>query len=652
MSLLSSAVWYGFGRFLPNVPVRLWFQQQAWLLGRINSLEPAMQAATEEELHRCGLSLQYRVLSGESPHRLLPEAYALVREAARRAVGLRPYDVQVLGGIAMHYGCVAEMQTGEGKTLAATMPLYLAALAGHGAHLATANDYLAARDAELTRPVYQLLGLSVGVIQSETSRADRRRAYECDITYAAARELGFDFLRDRLLGKGERDPYAVRLPVLACRQRDVAHDDPVQRELHFALVDEADSILIDEARTPLIVSALPGASAVQAEALFRWAAEATRYFRESLDFEHDAQRRELQLTAPGRRKVRELVKPADVSNVPMLDFYQHVERALRVEREFLRDRHYVIRDLEVVIVDEFTGRLAEGRRWRDGIHQALEAKEGLPISIKTSEAARVTVQDFFLRYQQLAGMTGTAASSRRELRRIYELQVRIIPTHRPTRRRALPDRVFANADAKWDAIVREITAMHAAGRPVLVGTRSIDRSEELARRLAAVGIPHAVLNACRHAEEAKVVAQAGRAASVTVATNMAGRGTDIQLANGIAKRGGLHVICSELHESARIDRQLIGRCARQGDPGSYRQFMSLDDEILTLAYGSQKATRLQARYAKQSAVSLSLARTMRKAQARVERQHFRQRRLLLYQEKERKHLQLEMGQDPYLDALE
>lgn len=640
-------------RALPRVPWRLLFRRNSLELCRVNDLEAGLLSATEEQLRRSSLSLRYRALSGEPADRLLPEAYALVREAARRTIGMRPYDVQVLGGIAMHRGCVAEMQTGEGKTLAATMPLFLAALSGQGAHLATANDYLAARDADLLRPVYASLGMSVGVIQTGTNRRERRRAYDCDVTYAAARELGFDFLRDRLLADSSAGAASPRRPRLlgqaAGLSPEPAQRAPVQRELHFALVDEADSILIDEARTPLIVSALPTQSAVRSQSLFRWAAQSTAAFVEGDDFQHEPQHRRLELTAQGRRKVRELDKPAELCDLAMWELYEYVERALLVEREFFRDRHYVVRAGEVVIVDEFTGRLAEGRRWRDGTHQAVEAKEGLDISLKTGEAARVTVQDFFLLYHRLAGMTGTAATSRRELHRIYRLSVCVIPTNRPARRRRLPDRVFLDGEAKWDAIIAEIVETHAAGRPVLVGTRSIDRSEEVSRRLTDAGIAHAVLNAHRHAEEARIVAHAGEISRVTVATNMAGRGTDIQLAPEVAEAGGLHVICTELHESARIDRQLIGRCARQGDPGSYRQFMALDDDILSLGFGPPRAARLRDHYAGRTATQ-GLARLLRKAQRKVERQHFRQRRLLLYHENERRTLQRELGQDPYLDS--
>ncbi len=622
----------------------------ATLLRRIAALEPQLLDSDNDELRRRSLALRYRALSGEPGRRLLPEAYALMRESARRTLNMRHFEVQLLGGIAMHCGAIAEMQTGEGKTLTATLPLYLAGLAGQGAHLATANDYLATRDATLVRPAFELLGLTVGAIETATPRRQRRQAYRCDVTYAASREFGFDFLRDRLLMGRAADRREDLLGRMLGQADDAAILEPVQRELRFCLVDEADSILIDEARTPLIVSSLPGDSADAAVALFHWSAQVASQFGTPKDFEFEHRRRTITLTAAGRRMVRELPKPDPLSTVGMLDLYEHVERAILVEREYLCDRHYVLRDGEVVIVDEFTGRLAEGRKWRDGIHQAVEAKEGVRVSLHSGEAARVTVQDFFLQYRQLAGMTGTAASSTAELRRIYRLKVRVIPTHRSCRRQRWPDLLFGNSDAKWQAVVEEVRNLIAQGRPVLIGTRSIDKSEQLSQLLTEAGIAHQVLNARQHATEAETVARAGERERVMVATNMAGRGTDIKLGPGVAELGGLHVICTELHESARIDRQLAGRCARQGDPGSSRQFLALDDDILRTGLGTKKADRLRELGKRLPNPSPSLTRLLWRAQAKVERENFRQRRRLLYHHKERRRVQQQMGQDPYLDA--
>ncbi|MBP89847.1 MAG: preprotein translocase subunit SecA [Planctomycetaceae bacterium] len=633
-----------------GVATRAALRKWSPLVARIKRTQAKFTNLSDLDLRRESLSLRYRALSGEASSRLLPEAFALMREATDRTLDMQHFDVQLLGGIALHHGAIAEMQTGEGKTLTATLPLYLAALEDKGAHLATANDYLAARDAELMLPAYELLGMSVGIVQSGTSRPKRKQAYACDITYAASREFGFDFLRDRLLVGRNGDRPRDSLSGMLGQSTSKTTPEAVQRELNFVLVDEADSILIDEARTPLIVSSLPGNSPDATAALYVWAATMTDNFEEAVDYEYNHKDRHVTLLAAGRRKVRELDKPELLATIAMFDMYEHVERAIKVAREFFLDRHYVVRDGEIVIVDENTGRLAEGRKWRDGIHQAVEAKEDVEVSVKTGEAARVTVQDFYLRYSRLCGMTGTASTSKPELKRIYTTPVHVIPTNRLNCRQRWPDRVFGNADAKWQAVVAEIEELHRQGRPVLIGTRSIDKSVELSGLLEAAGISHDVLNANRHAEEAEIVAQAGQPGKVTVATNMAGRGTDIKLGEGVHELGGLHVICTELHESARIDRQLIGRCARQGDAGSFRQFMSLDDDVLEAGLGPGAARRYEALGTGKSGSFDRCASVLRAAQAKVERQHYRRRRLLLYQEQERRRMQLEMGQDPYLDA--
>jgi preprotein translocase subunit SecA len=418
------------------------------------------------------------------------------------------------------------------------------------------------------------------------------------------------------------------------------------------LVDEADSILIDEARTPLIISAMPSEDeAAEAEA-YRWAAATAPDFEEDEHYDYDHKERRVELTLFGRRRVRELAKPAAMDRMPLSSIYEHVERAIKVGREMFLDRQYVVRDGEIVIVDEFTGRLGEGRKWRAGIHQAVEAKQGVKITFATAQAARITVQDFFLRYNRLAGMTGTASTSARELHKIYQCRVVPVPTNRPPIRQQLPTLVFGTAEEKWQAIIDDIVEQHAVGRPVLVGTRSIDKSEHLAQLLVARGIEHTVLNARQVDKEAEIVAQAGERGKVTVATNMAGRGTDIRLGEGVPELGGLHVICSELHEAQRVDRQLIGRCGRQGDPGTYRQFLALDDEILLTAFGPKKAAQMAARgdeLAGRGPVS-GFDALFYKAQRKVEKNHFRDRKILLYHEKERQKMQRQMGQDPYLDT--
>jgi len=620
------------------------------LLPRIASLEPRLKELSDYDLRKESLSLRYRARSGEPLARLLPEAYALVREAGRRTIDMRHFDVQILGGIAMFHRSIVEMQTGEGKTLTATLPMYLYALAGKGCNLATVNDYLARRDAQWMGPIYKALGLTVGVIQTDMRQPQRRKAYACDVTYGTAKEFGFDFLRDRLLLRRIREGQNDLLGAMLGQHRGAGHEKPVQREPFFALVDEADSILIDEARTPLIISALPTEEQKLAVECYKWSAGVIDQFVEDVDYEYDHEKKTAELTREGRQKVRMLPKPEAMDTVGMFHIYHYVERAIKVDREFKLDRQYVVLDGEVVIVDEFTGRLSEGRKWRDGIHQAVEAKEGVEVTVETGQAARVTVQDFFLRFEKLAGMTGTARASARELRKIYKCHVITVPTNRPLIRKRLPDMVFGNEDAKWAAVVEEVCRMHAQGRPVLIGTRSIDKSEHLSRLLEEQGIEHRVLNAHHIEAEADIVARAGLPGRVTVSTNMAGRGTDIKLGEGIAELGGLHVICTEMHDSARIDWQLRGRCGRQGDPGTHRQYLALDDELLSSGLGPKKSRKYEALGAEGNGSFASLSRVFRRAQKKVERRHFRDRKGLMYFEKQRKKMQSQMGQDPYLDT--
>jgi preprotein translocase subunit SecA len=622
----------------------------ASVLPVIAGYEEELKQLSTYDLRKRSLSLRYRVKSAEPIDRIVPEAFALVREAGRRTLNMRHFDVQMLGGLAMHHRSIAEMQTGEGKTLTATLAMYLAALHGKGAHLATVNDYLARRDAEWMRPLYESLAVSVGVIETQMQQADRRKSYECDVTYGTAKEFGFDFLRDRLLlrrlAEGQSDFLGGMLGML----RNANSEKPVQRPPFFVLVDEADSILIDEARTPLIIGALPSEEARTAVAAYRWAASVSDQFEDDLHYEYDHDDKKVELTAEGRRYVRQLPKPDSMHSMGMFTIYEYIERAVKVNREFFRDRQYVVRNGEVVIVDEFTGRMAEGRKWRQGLHQAVEAaEEGVEVSVETGQAARITVQDYFSLYPKLCGMTGTASSSASELRKIYKLSVVPIPTNRPAIRQRLSDRVFGVSDTKWHAIVEDVCEVHATGRPVLIGTRSIDKSELLSKMLELRGVRHVVLNANHIAAEAEIVSEAGKSGRVTVSTNMAGRGTVIKLDDGVADLGGLHVIVTEMHDSARVDRQLAGRCGRQGDPGTFRVYLALEDELLE-GLGPDKA-----RYYKElgAATSGSLDHMnllFRKAQMVTERRHFRDRKVLLYHEKERKKIQKQMGQDPYLDT--
>lgn len=621
------------------------------MLRQVNSLEEQTKDLTEPQLRKASLSLRYRAKSGETLAELLPEAYALCREAGRRTLNMRHYDVQILGGIALFTGCIAEMQTGEGKTLTATLPLYLHSLLGKGAHLATVNDYLAGRDADWMKPLYDALGVSIGKVLTDCNSEERRKAYNSDITYGTAKEFGFDFLRDRLLMRAQGRTVGDFLGAGSSERWNSSGEQPVQRGMHFCLVDEADSILIDEARTPLIIGSLGDSARETVIATFRWASEHASKFNLDEHYTIEDDTRKYELTARGRQVVRALPRDEVMLQVPLIDLYEYIERAVKVLREFIRERQYVVRDDEIVIVDEFTGRLAEGRKWRDGIHQALEAKEGIEVSVPMGQAARITVQDLFQRYKQLAGMTGTAATSARELKRIYKTPVIQVPTNRPPQRVKLPDRVYGTIDQKFKAIVEETREMHRDGRPVLIGTRSIDKSLELSRMLKAAGIEHEVLNASEVAREAEIVASAGHRSKVTVATNMAGRGTDIKLAAGINEIGGMHVICTELHDAARIDRQLIGRCGRQGDPGSHRQYLSLDDDILKNGLGTKKFEQLK-KIGESGNEFHNYANIFRKSQMKVERKHFRDRMALLHFERERNRLHREMGQDPYLDTAE
>lgn len=663
------------------------------LLAKINTCAKALDTQSDAELRKRCLSLRYRAKSGESLDRLLPECYALVREAADRHLGMRHFDVQLIGGILLHHRSIVEMQTGEGKTLTATLPVALAALSGQGAHIATVNDYLARRDAEWMRPIYECLGLSVGVVETAMAQDQRGAAYACDVTYGTAKEFGFDFLRDRLLQRRIQQEPSHLLGIMLGQEANTSHEKAVQRAPYFALVDEADSILIDEARTPLIISAAATAEQKAAVEAYRWSAKVAPQFEEETHYDYDHEKKTVELGTAGRRLVRDLPHPGALADVGMVSIYEYIEQAIKVAREFFLDRQYVVRDGEIVIVDEFTGRLSEGRKWRAGIHQAVEAKEGVEITVETGQAARVTVQDYFRRYHRLCGMSGTVISSRRELKKIYNANVVAVPTNRPNIRQELPAYTFATSDRKWQAIVEEIHSVHAKGRPVLVGTRSIDKSEILSALLLEAEIKHHVLNANHIVAEAEIVAQAGCRGAVTIATNMAGRGTDIILGGNpeemawsrlqqdfqsrldvpreewtamvetirqerdfeqeqvaICQLGGMHVLCTEWHESARIDRQLIGRCGRQGDPGTFRRYAALDDEILAAGFGPKRAARIVTRGNGQTTAIPNSSGPFRKAQKRVERRHFQGRKSLMYHEKLRKKIQRQMGQDPYLDT--
>jgi preprotein translocase subunit SecA len=512
----------------------------------------------------------------ETPTELLPEALALIREAAFRAIGLRPYPVQLLGALVMHEGGLAEMATGEGKTLTAAICAVLAAWTHRPCHVLTVNDYLAQRDANGFKALFRFCGLHVDCVTSLLEPAQRHRAYKADITYTTSKELLADFLRDRLQLQRVGDPQR-RLIRRIVRPDAATNDSLVLNGLHTAIVDEADSILIDEAVTPLII-AQPRANPMLVEAC-QAALHVSQVLKAGEHYSCDPRYREVKITPAGGDRIAELAQDLPPVWRGAGRRIELIEQALSAREFFHRDKQYVVRDDKVMIVDEFTGRIMPNRSWSEGLHQAIEAKEGLPISEPNETVARMSFQRFFRSFPRLCGMTGTAHEARGPLWRIYGLPVVRIPTHKPCIREVYPERIFSSDEEKWTAIAADVERMHQMGRPVLIGTRSVDASEKLAIRLDALQLPFNLLNAVRHEEEARIVAEAGLEGKITIATNMAGRGTDIKLGHGIAERGGLHVICCERHEARRIDRQLFGRAARQGDPGSAQSFVCLDDEL-------------------------------------------------------------------------
>jgi preprotein translocase subunit SecA len=533
-------------------------------------------------------------LRGRETREVLFRAFAMVREVAFRRLGEKHYAVQVAGALALDAGCIAEMATGEGKTLTATLPATIAGWRGRGCHVITVNDYLAKRDAEWMAKIYNFCGLSVAHIEQKMPPPQRREAYRADITYCTNKEVTADFLRDRLaLGSLRGLPMALLTKI--AQGQGSGTDRLVMRGLQYAIIDEADSVLIDEAVTPLIISGdAPNAEQVEA---FVQAAEIVGHLNEGADYRINRRYREIDLTAAGKRKIAELGDQYGGIWAGKRRREELVTQALTAREMFLLDKQYIIDDGKVVIVDEFTGRLMPDRTWRDGLHQAIEAKESLEVNPPKDTYARISFQRFFRLYRKLSGMTGTAAEAWREFWQIYHLPVVVIPTNRPCIRKHLPDRIYATQEGRWQAIVSEIQRVHKTGRPILVGTRSVRASEHLSRLLVAEGLEHEVLNAVRHAEEAEIVAGAGQPERITVATNMAGRGTDIKLGRGMADLGGLHVLATERHESGRIDRQLYGRSARQGDPGTAAAMVCLEDELVRRYLPHWTAT-LEKRYGK------------------------------------------------------
>ncbi len=571
-----------------------------------NELEPAMSALDDAALAAKTVEFRERLANGEPLEDMLPETFAVAREAAQRTLGMRHFDVQIMGGQVLHEGKVAEMKTGEGKTLVGTLAVYANALLGRGVHLVTVNDYLAKRDAEWMSPIYTFLGMSVGVIQHDLQPDERRAAYNSDITYVTNNEVGFDYLRDNMAGSLEH---------------------MVQRDLYFAIVDEVDSILIDEARTPLIISG-QGQDATDLYAKF--AKLIPRLVKDD-DFTVDEKAHAVPITEAGVAKVERMLGVTNLYDQRNLELAHQLNAALKAWHLFHNEQQYIVKEGEVVIVDEFTGRLMYGRRYSDGIHQAIEAKEGLKVRSEDQTLATITFQNYFRLYQKLAGMTGTAKTEEREFRDIYGLDVIVIPTNQGIKRRDQSDIVYRTEGAKFEAVVDEIVAEHEKGRPVLVGTRSIDKSERLATSLRRRGVVCNVLNAKYHEQEAQIIKDAGLKDTVTIATNMAGRGVDIKLGEEVAELGGLHIIGTERHESRRIDNQLRGRAGRQGDPGSTRFYVSLDDEVMRL-FGGERLTAIMdtVGFTDEAPIEANiLTRSIERAQSKVENHNYEIRKSVL-----------------------
>jgi preprotein translocase subunit SecA len=635
-------------RALFGSPWQRRLSRAALLVPSIRRREAEATKLSDEGLKQSAARLRGRARGGETLEKLLPEAFGLVCVAAQRTLGLRPFDVQLAAGAVMHFGGLAELATGEGKTLTASLPAVLNALPGKGVHVTTVNDYLAKRDAEWIGPLYQALGLSIGVLQMQMPELQRKVAYQADITYGMASEFGFDFLRDRMKQRGG----AGGAPPFWSAWGDgpaVPLDPRIQRDLNFAFVDEADSVFIDEGRTPLIIASPTRPATPEECAVYLWADALARKFRWQEQFTFDPKKDKIELTEAGKQEVRWSNPPSGEHSHAFDKLFEHVERACHAHYRYVLDQHYMVHENKVVIVDEYTGRPMPDRHWRDGLHQAVEAKENVPITLASDHAAKITFQSYFRLYKKLAGMTGTAAQNWLEIKRVYRLWVVCMPTNRPVIRQHLPDRVFPTEDAKFDAVVDDVQRLQMAGRPVLIGTRSVEKSEKLSAKLTAAGVAHQVLNAKQNEQEAQIVAEAGKRGRVTIATNMAGRGTDIKLGPTVADAGGLHVLGTERHDAKRVDRQLIGRAGRQGDPGSGQFFVSLEDELLE-ALGRKRQEALKALGQRGGDEDWDrFAPLFEVAQKKVERKHYRQRLDLMFGEKQRQETLEDLGADPYVD---
>ncbi|KKB44016.1 preprotein translocase subunit SecA [Bacillus thermotolerans] len=573
---------------------------------KIEALADQMEALSDDDLRAKTEEFKKRYENGESLDDLLSEAFAVVREGARRVLGLYPYRVQLMGGIALHEGNISEMKTGEGKTLTATMPVYLNAISGKGVHVITVNEYLASRDAEEMGELYKFLGLTVGLNSNSLSKEEKKEAYNADITYGTNNEFGFDYLRDNMV---------------------LYKEHKVQRPLHYAVIDEVDSILIDEARTPLIISG----QAQKSTQLYIHANSFVRLLKVDQDYTYDEKTKSVLLTEEGMNKAEKYFKIENLFDLKHVALNHHIGQSLKAHVSMHRDVDYVVQDEEVVIVDQFTGRLMKGRRYSDGLHQAIEAKEGVPIQNESMTMATITFQNYFRMYEKLSGMTGTAKTEEEEFRNIYNMRVISIPTNRPIARDDRADLIYASMEGKFRAVVEDIYQRHKANQPVLVGTVAIETSELISSMLTKRGVPHNVLNAKNHGREAEIITEAGQPGAVTIATNMAGRGTDIKLGEGVKELGGLAVIGTERHESRRIDNQLRGRSGRQGDPGVTQFYLSLEDELMR-RFGSDNMKAMMTKLGMddtQPIQSKMVSKAVESAQRRVEGNNFDARKRLL-----------------------
>jgi preprotein translocase subunit SecA len=671
-----------FARF--GLPWQRMFGYAALLVPRVRRYEQQFNHLSDEQLREKADSLRGRARSQDKSSGFIAEGFGLCSVAIWRHLGLRPFDVQIAAGVAMFRGALVELATGEGKTLTAVFPAFLHALFGRGVHVATVNDYLARRDAELLSPVYKALGLSVGILQMQMEDANRASAYRSDITYGTASEFGFDFLRDRLKQVGGK---TARAPFWAPWQEGTNRrsDERVQRGHWCALVDEVDSIFVDEARTPLIISAPTRMASKEETVVYHWADAVAKQLERDVHFRYDGKLDKIELTEEGKKLARYTNPPVGPYSHAMDKLFDAVTRSVHAHRRFVHDHHYIIVKEKVVIVDESTGRPMPDRHWRDGLHQAVEAKEGLPIHLAADHAAQITFQNYFRQYEHLSGMSGTLTQNFRELRRVYSRWVVAVPTNRPVIREQYRDEVLPTEEAKFKKIVEQVLEMRAKGRPVLIGTRSVEKSEAISQLLTAAGVPHQVLNAKQNEQEAQIISQAGRPATVTVATNMAGRGTDIILGGNISKdveavradptlsddaksqrveelraewlklheevvaAGGLHVVGTERHEALRVDRQLIGRAGRQGDPGSGQFFVSLQDKLLE-ALGPEKQAELEAIGRAGNANDWNVFRSLFvRAQRLTERKHYRQRFDMMFYQRRRSEQLGDIGADPFVD---